>query len=343
LEATIPTKAPAAHTPDSETHSRAEHAREAQPAEFVGEPLYAPVAARPSLRPANVKAMQRVQGNQVVSRMIAGSTIQRHPQGAELPNKDDQVAEVTKAPEATRTKKEEKEQKGEGATAGKAFAKAQKLTPGAMSLASAQKILQGQFGGIKDIVPGAVEILADQPACAAKYDEVCMRDGVQRPDGSAWKAGDCAADDLAAGVLTQGFAWGGVVYVNGQTTLVTATAHEMLHNNANGSYRATMGETFNEGTTELLARKALKDAGIKVPSETAYPSQVKLTQKLQDLLGEQTLAKAYFEGADSLIAKYEALKGTDSFAALKPLAEALDMEGAMKAMTTSLKSWWKKE
>src|SRR6185437_3802965 len=166
------------------------------------------------------------------------------------------------APEATRSARQEATDKSEATAAGTAF---KALTPGAMSLATAQKVLTGAYGGVKTIVPGSIVILADQPACAAKYDEVCIAGHIKRPDGSDWKAGDCAKDDAAAGVLNQGFAWGGVVYVNGKTTLVTATAHEILHNNTAAGYRTAMGETFNEGSTEYLARKAVAAAGVTVP------------------------------------------------------------------------------
>ena len=171
---------------------------------------------------------------------------------------------------------------------------------------------------------GSVEILADQPACSAKYDEVQMARGVLRPDGSAWAAGDCAKDDLAEGVLTQGFAEAGVVYVNGQTTLVTATTHEILHNNVGAGFRTKTGETFNEGTTELLARRSLSVAGVTVPSITACPDQVKFTVRLQKLVGEKTLTDSYFGGPDPLIAKFEELKGVGTWATLKAHAEALD-------------------
>lgn len=286
-----------------------------------------------------VMALQRLAGNRAVARSMAPGgpgVLQRHAAGTELPNKDAQVGEIQQkeqaAPEATRTKAEEKTQKGEAKAEGKAFKKSQKLTPGAMSLAAAQKILQGQFGATKDIVPGTVVILADQPACAAKYDEVCIADGILRPDGSAWKAGDCAADDAAAGVQTEGFAWKGVVYVNGQTTLVTATAHEILHNNAAAGFRGKAGETFNEGVTELFARRALKAAGVKVPSVTAYPDQVKFTEKLEKLVGEKVLQDAYFSNPDALITKFEELKGTGTWAALKVHAEALDEKAFKKAL-----------
>lgn len=283
--------------------------------------------AAPHLTHRQVIALQGTAGNRAATRAI-GRQVQRHAEGSELPKKEEQVAEIQEQqqalPEGTRTKAEEKTQVGDAAKSGKAFQKAQKLTPGAMSLASAQKILQGAFGGLKVIVPGTIVILADQPACVAKYDEVCMADNLTKADGTPWTAGHKAALDAAAGVLTQGFAWKGVVYVNGQTTLVTATAHEILHNNVAAGFRGKVGETFNEGITELLARRALSVAGVSVPSVTAYPDQVKFTVRLQKLVGDPTLTESYFSGADTLIAKFEEFKGVGTWATLKTHAEALD-------------------
>src|SRR3954447_23522568 len=186
----------------------------------------------------------------------AGATTEA-PTPTPAPAANEQTPGTPSAPAATRTADEEKKQVEAGKKAGGDFGKAQKLSPGAMSLAAAQQVLQGAYGGMKDIVPGTIVILADQPACSAKYDDLCIAEGIKRPDGSAWKKGDCAKDDAAQSVLTEGFAWKGVVYVNGKTTLVTATAHEVLHNNTSGKFRATAGDTFNEGATEYLARKAL--------------------------------------------------------------------------------------
>ena len=241
----------------------------------------------------------------------------------EEPKAEQEQPGVPSPPAATRTADEEKKQVEAGKQAGADYSKAQKLSPGAMSLAGAQAILQGVYGGMKTIVTGKIEILADQPAVSAKYDDLCIADGIKRPDGSAWKKGDCAKDDAAAGVLTQGFAWKGVVYVNGKTTLVTATAHEILHNNTTGKFRAAVGETFNEGATEYFARKALKSSGVAVPDVTAYPTQVKMTTDLVALVGEDTLMKAYFEDPDVLVKAFEA-KGSKTFAELRAAAEALD-------------------
>jgi hypothetical protein len=287
--------------------------------------------------------------------------VQRHAEGEALPDEADLVSEVAtketqdvgsdgggddtstdsqgatqdggtdatqdtedQAPEATRSAAQETKDKTAATTAGTAF---KALTPGAMSLATAQTVLTGAYGGVKTIVPGSIVILADQPACAAKYDEVCMADHIKRPDGSDWKAGDCAKDDAAAGVKTEGFAWKGIVYVNGKTTLVTATAHEMLHLNTAAGYRTAMGETFNEGSTEYLARKAVAAAGVTVPAVTAYPTQITITQALVALVGEDALITAYFGGADSLtdLVKTKA-KGT--WAQIRAAAEGLQVDTA---------------
>lgn len=337
-----------AHDPASPHAALAPRAETAAP----GVDARGPHAGAVPSSPTHVLGLQRLAGNRAVSGLMrtprlpsrpAAVAVQRHAPGTELPQKDKNLAETGQALSATRSSAEAKKQKGDASTEGSTFQKARKLTPGAMSLASAQKVLQGTYGDVKDIVPGSIVILADQPACAAKYDEIEMARGVLRPDGSAWKAGDCAKDDAAEGVTTEGFASDGVVYVNGKTTLVTATAHEMLHNNTGAGFRTKMGETFNEGTTELLARQALKDSGVAVPAETAYPTQVSLTSQLKDLVGVQTLTDAYFNGPDKLIAAFEALKGVGSWVTLKALAEALDVGKAKKAMSKSLKSLWKRK
>ncbi len=229
----------------------------------------------------------------------------------------------TQAPEATRSATQEATDKTAATAAGTAFKTA--LTPTAMSLAGAQSVLTGQFGGVKTIVPGSIVILADQPACSAKYDEVCIADHLKRPDGSAWKAGDRAKDDAANHVQVEGFAWKGIVYVNGKTTLITATAHEMLHINTASDYRATMGETFNEGSTEFLARKAIAAAGMTVPAVTAYPTQIVITQALIALVGEDVLTAAYFGGAGTLTDAIKA-KATGTWTSIRAKAEALQVD-----------------
>lgn len=279
--------------------------------------------------------LQRTAGNTAVNQLLRRRgksgmpAVQRHPEGDALPKKSDVVTEVTKkeAPAATRSLRQETADKKAATSAGTGFKDQQKLSPGAMSLASAQTILTGAFGGVKTIVPGSIVILADQPACAAKYDEVCIAAGIVRDDGQLWKAGDCAKDDAAAGVQTEGFAWEGIVYVNGKTTLVTATAHEMLHLNTAANYRGTMGETFNEGSTEYLARKAIVAAGIAVPAVTAYPVQIEITKALIALVGEDALISAYFGGAATL-KDLVRTKATGTWDQIRAAAEALEVDNA---------------
>jgi hypothetical protein len=297
-------------------------------------------SAPPPLTPRQVISFQNTTGNRSVARMIARQpvrvrTLQRHPEGAELPGKADDVAEIaakanpeTAADEAlpadTRTADEATAQKGEATTAGAAFQAAPALTRGAMSLASAQKILQGQFGDVKTIVPGTIVILADQAACSAKYDEVCIAANLKYK-GQPWKAGDRAKMDAELHVLVQGFEWKGIVYVNGTTSLVTATAHEILHANVAAGFRAAVGETFNEGFTEFLARKALTASGITVPATTAYPTEVGIATKFIALVGDGVVTSAYFAGHASLVAKYEELKGPGTRAPMKANADKLDV------------------
>jgi hypothetical protein len=82
--------------------------------------------------------------------------VQRHAEGTELPSKDDSASEVGRklAPSATRSKKQETKDQTAATGAGTAFKNAHALTPKAMSLASAQTILTGAYGGMKKIVPG---------------------------------------------------------------------------------------------------------------------------------------------------------------------------------------------
>lgn len=226
---------------------------------------------------------------------------------------------------ATRTRAEAKIDNKSGKEAARMFTRAQLLTPGAMSLSAAQRILQRSFGGLKKIVPGAVEVLENQRACARKYDEVCMKAHFKREDGADWKPGDCDRDDRAAGVKTEGFAWRGVVYVNGATPLVTATAHEILHNNATPRFREKMGEALNEGVTETLARQAIRDAGIKVPTVTAYPKEVRLATALMERLGKDTVRKGYFLDVNAMLSAFRT-KSKASWGAVVGAANKLNVE-----------------
>ena len=93
-----------------------------------------------------------------------------------------------------------------------------------------------------------------------------------------------------------------------------------------------MGETFNEGVTETLARTALTDAGIPVPGTTAYPTEVALTKKLIDFVGLDVVEKAYFEDVQGLVDAYTS-KASGTWADLVTAATELDATKVDAALT----------
>jgi hypothetical protein len=284
-------------------------------------------------------ALQQQVGNRAFAGMV-GKVVQRHPVGAALPDAGALVADVgdttkksasaTKPvaaggathapPSATQAERDAATQSGtaytgELATAGHGRA---------MSLAGAQSILTGAFGDIHAIVPGTIQILNGRAALWAKYDEVCIAGGVINPDtGVAWVAGD--AQVASPGL--EGFAWLDIVYVNADTPLVTATAHEMLHNNTGAGFRSAMGESVNEGCTEYLAKKALNAAGVATPAgSSAYPDQVEIVTRLIAFTNEASMIAAYFNGPDGLVLAYETARNErGSWPAFKTAADSLDL------------------
>jgi hypothetical protein len=201
-------------------------------------------------------------------------------------------------------------------------------TSKAMSKVKANELLTASYSSVKTISSGTVVVTKDQAELWAKYDEVCIAAKLTNPDtGKLWVAGD--SKKRTPGL--EGFAWGGTSYISGTATLITATAHEMLHNNTAAGFRNAVGEGFNEGATEYLAIKALKAGSIPMAT-TAYPSEVDMTTKLIGVVGESTLVAAYFGGAASLIKAYEDKKGVGTWATLKAKSDAKDWSGAKALM-----------
>ena len=286
----------------------------------------------------SVLTLQRAYGNQVVQRILGqavptddrdtseqhaesqaevGRYLQRHPVGTELPTKEQDAAQIA----ASESVAEQPAAEGSGATT---------PTTKALSLAQAEKILKDTYGTVKTIVPGNIQLLDDANAMWAKYDEVCVAGSVTNPStGKTWKAGD-AKTRFPGGL--NGFAWSGTVYVNKATALETTTPHEMLHLNTAAGFRAAVGETFNEGSTQYLALKAMKGSGITLKTYP-YQDEVDLTNKLVDLVTEDVLIKAYFGGADTLVTAYEKVKGAGKFADLKAQAEKRDFAAAKALLT----------
>jgi len=192
-------------------------------------------------------------------------------------------------------------------------------TPQAMDLSTAQKLLQSSYGTVHTVLPGNIVLLAGQPPLWDKYDEINLGRRNPHNNNQPWKKTD--AKTYLPGL--QGFAEKGTVYVNQQTPLTTATAHEMLHNNTASDFRAAVGETINEGATEYLAKKALTEAGVPLGTAVAYPTQVGIVEKLVNLVGERTLITSYFNGANTLIRAYELIHGSGIFPLFRHAAENL--------------------
>jgi hypothetical protein len=116
------------------------------------------------------------------------------------------------------------------------------------------------------------------------------------------------------------------MYLNKRGLSATNTVHEMLHLNAAEGFGAAVGESLSEGTTEYLAIKAITATDIQVAGKIAYPDAVALVTRLVNLsgIGADTLVNAYCNGADILIAEFDALKGAGAFAALRAAAELKD-------------------
>jgi hypothetical protein len=324
----------------------------------------APLTALPNGLPrqAAILRRQRTHGNAFVGRVLRqrpGSPyVQRHPEGftpsideakavAEIENPpeveaggagveaaatappagEDEAAASTQEPAAeTEPAPAADEEPVPSAETGKGKAPAP-ATPTAMDLTKACEVLKKSYGTVKTIVPGSIVLLADRDATWKKYDEVAK--GRTNPfTKQPWKDGD--AKNAYPGL--DGFADKGTVYVNQKTRLATATAHEMLHNNTAAGFRAAVGETINEGSTEYLAIKALKAASISIASGTAYPGEVGFVTKLIGVVGEDTLIKAYFGGAATLTDAFDAKQGKGQFAVMKPLADAKKYADAEKLL-----------
>lgn len=207
---------------------------------------------------------------------------------------------------------------GGGGAAAPAAPRPRALRNEAMALATAEAALSRSYGRIRRIVTVPVTIL-DHAGILRAYDDDCIRRGVRYTDPRTGVTREWRRGDADPGI--EGFALtdSSRIYVQSDTTLPTATAHELLHANTAADFRGAVGEAINEGTTEHLAIKALTAAGLPTMGPTgaqAYPGQVTAVQQLIRVVGEDTLIEAYFNGAATLVSAYEALM-PHTFAALR--------------------------
>jgi hypothetical protein len=269
----------------------------------------------PLLQPALIRQMQRVQGNRHVARALAqpGAASRQ----SRVPNHQHPVIARAQPDPAAPVP--------EPAPAAPEGAAPQPVTPEQAALAQTQAILNQSFGKIKpiEIPPGEIVLLDDQEALWAKHDR--YNKGKPNPfnGGQPWSDGD--SKKYQPGLT--GFALWGTIFVNKQKPLGTAVVHEMLHLNAADGFAQAVGRALDEGTTQWLTVTALTAAHIPIDEGVFYPMETSWVNRLIELLGEDTtLINAYFRGADTLIAKVDALKGAGTFARLKDLLARWDQD-----------------
>ena len=176
------------------------------------------------------------------------------------------------------------------------------------------------------MIPVTTILLDNNAATLTKYDEINVgRNNIFVTPNRTWRTGDAR---LVFPSGLNGFADNGTIYVNKQTTSPTTTCHEMLHLNTASDFRAAVGETINEGTTQMLTIKALQQAGVALPASLPYAGETGLVRKLANVVGEGTLTAAYFGGADGLISAFNTIQGDGMFALMKAKADAKDWAGA---------------
>jgi hypothetical protein len=256
---------------------------------------------RAQLTPTGVLALQRSAGNAAVR-----AYLQRQP--------DSGGGTATATPEA---ETEAPELAPEPTTAAPEHPPASKL---GMDLASGEKVLTDAFGGVKTIVPGKIELLA-QAAFQTAYDKI-------------YGAGPYSWDKYVKPKFgnLEGFADKGVNYSNTNAAHLDTIVHEMLHNNAAADWRGVVGDDFNEGATEILTIAACKKS--KVAYLVSYPGENPVVQAALDAgLPFADLEKAYLAGgAQAKVADWVDKNCKESFAKVKGYMAARNWAAAKAAL-----------
>jgi hypothetical protein len=191
--------------------------------------------------------------------------------------------------------------------------------PLAMDLASGESVLKNAFGSMKTIVPGKIEILG-QAEFQVAYDKI-------------YGAGPYSWDKYVKpkyGSLN-GFANGGVNYINTASAGLHTVVHEMLHNNCASDWIPLVGSRFNEGTTEILTQVACKKLSVDAP--VCYPGESPCVQALLDAgLPLADLEAAYLNGgAKEKVADWVDANCKENWAAFKGYMEAQNWTAAKAA------------
>jgi hypothetical protein len=164
-------------------------------------------------------------------------------------------------------------------------------TSGPLTKDAAVKVLQDAFGTYKTMSAGTVEIL----------DSAGLKQAYENVYGETEYSWDKYVVPKLGGALN-GFAHGGVNYINKDSANTGTVPHEMLHNNIAPDWRGVVGNQFDEGATDYLKQYALKKAGLSSPN--SYPDQLSIVQKVVSIgVSEDNLFTAYLKsGAKTLLA-----------------------------------------
>jgi len=110
------------------------------------------------------------------------------------------------------------------------------------------------------------------------------------------------------------------------------TIHEGLHKYSDGAYLSTLGFQLNEGATEYFTRKIADQLDPPIVRGNYQPNW-ELTVALKDIVGEDKLAPAYFDGAvDALKNAFISARSADKWTTLLTKAAAADWVAARAAL-----------
>jgi hypothetical protein len=182
---------------------------------------------------------------------------------------------------------------------------------GPMTAAAARQLLQNAFGSYRQITAGQVRVLA-QAEFQAAYDAVYGTTQFSWTRYVVPRFGNL-----------NGFAHGGVNYINSAAANITTVPHEMLHTNVAGDWVSVVGSPFDEGATEYLEQHALRAGGIHT-TLTHYPNQRAVVQAfLSAGASQDSLFRAYLQGgASTLVAQWVDQHCQGTWAQVKTATEA---------------------
>ncbi|MFO0747350.1 MAG: hypothetical protein U1F43_17035 [Myxococcota bacterium] len=217
--------------------------------------------------------------------------------GAPAETKDAAAATKDTAAEAKGAAAETKDAAAEAKGAGAAKSPEAGIVPAAtrspvMSKDASRALLDGAFGSYKKISAGNVRVLPEADF-RKSYDDI------YGSTNYAW-----AKYVVPRYGSLNGFAYGGVNYINQDRADVTTTPHEMLHSNTAPDFINVVGNPFTEGTTEYLEQYALRVGKVPSSAMSHYPEERKVVDAfLASGRSESDLFTAYLKGGAATLVK----------------------------------------